>query len=82
MITTRIKYVALTFVPSMTDTATEVFFNKINPNVENTFIVYQQGEIIDKYVNLTATPDNYKRIISSIENTMTEYLNIKAPRHQ
>ena len=77
-----IKYVALTFVPSMTDTATEVFFNKINPNVENTFIVYQQGEIIDKYVNLTATPDNYKRIISSIENTMTEYLNIKAPRHQ
>jgi protocatechuate 3,4-dioxygenase beta subunit len=77
-----IKYVALTFVPSMTDTATEVFFNKINPNVENTFIVYQQGEIIDKYVNLPATPDNYKRVVSSFENTMKEFLNIKAPRHQ
>ena len=77
-----IKNVALTFVPSLTDTTTEVFFNKINPDVENTFIVYQQGEIIDKYVNLPPTPDNYKRIVSSVENTMKEFLNIKAPRHQ
>lgn len=77
-----IKNVALTIVPSLTDTTTEVFFNKINPDVENTFIVYQQGEIIDKYVNLPPTPDNYKRIVSSVENTMKEFLNIKAPRHQ
>jgi protocatechuate 3,4-dioxygenase beta subunit len=67
---------------SITNTATEVFFNKINPDVENTFIVYQQGEIIDKYVNLSPTPDKYKRKVRSVENTMKEFLNIKAPRHQ
>jgi len=77
-----IKYVALTFVPSMHDTLSEVFFNRINPNVGNTFIVYEQGEIVDKYIDLAPTPENYKRIVSTIDNSMKEFLNIKAPRHQ
>ena len=78
-----IQNVALTFVPSMTDTATEVFFNKINPDVGNTFIIYQQGEIVDKYVDIAANADNFNRIVSTIDKpTMTEILNVKAPSHQ
>ena len=37
----KLKNVALTFVPSFSDTKTNVNLSKINPDIENTFIIYR-----------------------------------------
>ena len=77
----NLKNVALTFVPSMTDTESEVNLNKINPNVENTFIIYRHRTIIDKYINLKPTEENYKIIKETLDKTKSEYFNLQEPKH-
>ncbi|MEO7282157.1 intradiol ring-cleavage dioxygenase, partial [Gelidibacter sp.] len=46
----NLKNTALTFVPSFSDKESEVNLNKINPEVENTFVIYRNRAIIDKFV--------------------------------
>ena len=58
----NLKNIALTFVPSMMDKESEVDLNKINPSVENTFVIFKHRTIIDKFINFKATADNYKII--------------------
>jgi protocatechuate 3,4-dioxygenase beta subunit len=41
-----LKNIALTYVPSMTDTESEVNLNKINPAVKNTFVIYTHHEVV------------------------------------
>jgi protocatechuate 3,4-dioxygenase, beta subunit len=77
----NLKNIALTFVPSMTDTESEVNLNKINSTVENTFVIYKHRTIIDKFINFKATADNYKIISSTLDKTKGEYFNLLEPKH-
>lgn len=77
----NLKNVALTFVPSMTDIESEVNLNKINPTVENTFVIYRHRTIIDKFINLKATADNYETISSTLNKTKGDYFNLSEPKH-
>ncbi|GGH00688.1 dioxygenase family protein [Pedobacter zeae] len=68
-----LKYTALTFVPNMADKETEVNLNKINPAVDNSFIIYRHRTIINKFINLKATPEHFKRITDAIDKTQSVY---------
>lgn len=78
----NIKNMALTFVPSLSDTESEASLNKINPEVENTFVVYRHRIVIDKYINLQPTAENFKLLSSTLDNTQSEYFNLPTPGHK
>ena len=78
----NLKNIALTFVPSLTDTESEVNLNKLNPAVENTFVIYQHRTIIEKYIDLTATQDNFKIMSTTLDKTKSEYFNLEEPKHE
>jgi protocatechuate 3,4-dioxygenase, beta subunit len=77
----HLKNMALTFVPSFTDPESEVNLNKVNPDAENTFIVYRHSTIVGKFINLSPTPENFKRLSATLDKTMSPYFNLPAPRH-
>ncbi len=77
----NLKNVALTFVPSLTDKETEVNLNKINPNAANTFVVFKNRAIVDKYINFEATADNYKIISATLDKTKGDCFNLPEPEH-
>lgn len=77
----NLKNVALTFVPSFSDSGTEVNRNKINPEVDNTIIIYKHRVIIDKYINLQPTERNFKMISSVLDETKGDYFDLPEPRH-
>ena len=77
----NLKNIALTFVPSMTDTESEVNLNKINPTVENTFIIFRHRAIIEKYIDLKATTENLKLISNTLDKTKGDYFNLSEPAH-
>ena len=77
----NLKNIALTFVPSMRDTESEVSLNKINPSVENTFVIFKHRTIIDKFINFKATVDNFKIISSTLEKTKGYYFNLSEQKH-
>lgn len=78
----NLKNIALTFVPSLTDTESEVNLNKINPKVESTIVIYKHRTIIDKYIDLKPTEENYKLIKATLDRTKSEYDTITEPKHQ
>lgn len=55
----NLKNIALTFVPSMTDTESEANLNKINSSVENTIIIYRHRTIIGKFIELKPSIGNF-----------------------
>jgi protocatechuate 3,4-dioxygenase, beta subunit len=77
----QLKQVALTFVPSMADTETEAHLNKINPAVENTFILYRHRTIVDKWIGLKPTADNFQQIKTALNNTKSAFFNLAEPGH-
>lgn len=72
---------ALTFVPSYSDRISDAYLNKINPDVENTFIIYKHRKIVDKYINLKPTDDNFEKIIQSLKITKGPYFHLPEPSH-
>jgi len=78
----NIKNIALTFVPSMKDTESEVIQNKINPKVENTFVIYRHRTIIDKFLDLKPTEENFNLISNTLDKTNSEYFNLPEPKHK
>lgn len=77
----NLKNIALTFVPSMADTESEVNLNKINQTVENTFVIYRHRTIIDKFIDLKPTADNFQKISNTLDKTKSEYFNLQEPKH-
>jgi protocatechuate 3,4-dioxygenase, beta subunit len=77
----NLKNIALTFVPSMNDVESEVNLNKINPNVTNTFVVYRHRTIVDKFIDLPATKENFEAISTVLDRTKSEYFNLSEPKH-
>lgn len=78
----ELKKIALTFVPSFTDTESEINLNKLNSSVENTFIVYRHRTIVDKYVNLKPTAENFKLISETLDKTRSKYFELSEPKHE
>lgn len=77
----NLKNIALTYVPSLRDSESEVDLNKINPDVENTFIIFRQSTIISKFIDLKATTENFKLVSNTLEKTTGNYFNLSAPAH-
>jgi protocatechuate 3,4-dioxygenase, beta subunit len=73
--------IALTYVPSMTDAESEANLNKIDPAAKNTFVIYRHRSIIDKYVNLEATEDNFKMMSKVLDQTVGDYFQFKELGH-
>ncbi len=55
-----LEQLALTFVPSFSDTKTEIDRAMINQKVANTIVLYRNRSIIDKFVDLKATRGTLK----------------------
>lgn len=78
----NVRSLALTFVPSFSDTTTKAHLNKIDPAVENTFVIFRQRTIVDKYVDLDATVDSFRLISSVLDRTKGEYFDLPEPVHE
>ncbi len=77
----QLKNIALTFVSSLKDNESEVYLNKINPEVDNTFIIYRHRTIVDKFIDFEATAENFKIISSTLDKTKGNYFNLPEPIH-
>lgn len=77
----NLKNTALTFVPSFSDKETEANLNKINPKVENTFIIYKHRSIVDKYIDLKPTDENFRMLSHALDNTQGDYFVLPEPKH-
>jgi protocatechuate 3,4-dioxygenase beta subunit len=77
-----LKKVALTFVPSFSDETSEVSLNKINPEVENTFLIYKRSNIIDKYINLKPNQESFKKITKQLDESTNEYFKLSRPKQE
>ena len=75
----NIQNVALTFVPSFSDKMTEADLNKINPEVQNTFIIYKHRNIVDKYINMKPTLENFHLISIALDRTKGIYFDLPGP---
>lgn len=78
----NLKNIALTYVPSMSDTESEANLNKIIPSVENTFVIYRHRTIIDKFIDIKPIADNFKLISTTLDKTKSEYFNLTEPKHE
>ncbi|RYG20160.1 MAG: intradiol ring-cleavage dioxygenase [Chitinophagaceae bacterium] len=72
----KLEKVALTFVPSFADIESETHLNRINQNVENTFLLYKRSRVIDKFINLKPLPINFKLISGSLDRSVNEYFKL------
>lgn len=77
----NIKNMALTFVRLMADSESEVNLSKINPSVDNTFIIYRHATIIDNYIDLKPTAANFNAISESLDKTKSDYVDLPVPKH-
>lgn len=73
--------VALTLVPSFTDAASEVNLCRINPQAQNTFIIYRQRNITDKFINLAPGADSFKKVIDCLNRNKSEFDALPEPVH-
>ncbi len=78
----KLKNTALTFVPSFSDKTTEAHLNKINPDAENTFIIYRHRRIVDKYIDLQPTAENFRMITHSLDRTQGAFFDLPEPVHE
>jgi protocatechuate 3,4-dioxygenase beta subunit len=77
-----LQHVALTFVPSFHDEGTEVYLNKIDPNVESTMLLYRNSNIIDKFIDLEPNDANFKSISKRLDETTNELFQLPSlPGH-
>ncbi|MEP7237544.1 MAG: hypothetical protein ABI685_06760 [Ferruginibacter sp.] len=72
----NLKNIALTFVPSFNDTESEANLNKINPEAENTFIIYRNRTIISKFINLKPTADNFQLLEQELDTNKGDYFDL------
>lgn len=72
----HLEKLALCFVPSFSDSESEINLNKIDQFVENTFILYKRSKIVDKFVNLKPNESNFKLIRDRLDQTINEYFDL------
>ncbi|WP_245706093.1 intradiol ring-cleavage dioxygenase [Catalinimonas alkaloidigena] len=74
-----LQHVALTFVPSFADTASDIHLNRLNPDVGNTFVVYRRSNIVEKWIDLKPTPVNFQRISRLLDRTRSPSVALPDP---
>lgn len=67
-----LKKIAVTYVPSADDKATDTYLNRINPATENTFIVYNNRKVADKFVNFKFNEQNIALLKTSVKRAGNE----------
>lgn len=72
----------MTFVPSLSDTESEINLNKINSKVDNTFLLYKRSKVVDKFVNLEPSQDNFKLITERLDQTINEYFDLPKSKQE
>lgn len=77
----NLQRTALTFVPSFSDSKTEANLNNINPETENTFIIYKNRRIVDKYIDLKANSENFALISNSLDRTRGDFFDLDGMPH-
>lgn len=75
----NLKSVALTFVPSLSDTNSEVNLSRVDPSVENTIVVYRNRVIVDKFVNLKPTDKSFQLVLAALDRTKSDYFGLHEP---
>lgn len=78
----KLTHLALTFVPSFNDAESEANLNKVNAAAENTFVIYRHRRIVDKFVNLKASEENFNLISSTLDKTKGAYFELPEPKHE
>lgn len=68
----NLRKIAVTFVPSADDRPTLTYLNQINPTTANTFIVYNNRKIADKFVNLAFKEQNAALLKSAVDRADKE----------
>jgi protocatechuate 3,4-dioxygenase beta subunit len=68
-----IKQTALTCVPSLNDTASEVYLNRLHPTAENTLVMYKNGRIVYKLVNAAANPGTFVQLSRILERNRASF---------
>ncbi|MFT4831574.1 MAG: protocatechuate 3,4-dioxygenase beta subunit [Psychroserpens sp.] len=77
----NLEHLALTFVPSFSDNGSEINLNKLDPKAENTFIIYKYRTIIDKYVDLEPTTENFFKLSETLDASTNDYFRLPIPQH-
>jgi len=77
----KLEKVALTFVPSFSDTESDINLNAINQAAYNTFILYKRSRIIGKFVNLKSNHENFNLIRKQLDNSINEYFDLPKPKN-
>jgi len=77
----HLSKVALTYVPSFADAESEANLNKINPSVENTFVIYKHRTIVAKFINLAPTDVHFNLLSSTLDKTQGDYFALPEPPH-
>jgi protocatechuate 3,4-dioxygenase, beta subunit len=77
----NLKKIALTFVPSFSDSQSEVNLNKINAKAENTMVIYKHRNIIGKFIDLKPTRENQNKVSNILDKTRNEYFELPIPKY-
>lgn len=72
----NLRHVALTFVPSLTDTESDIVLNRIDPNVQSTLILYRRSRIIDKAVDARPDSASFQWLKDRLDQTSNEYFDV------
>lgn len=78
----KLQTTALTFVPSFSDKASDIYLNEINPEVENTFILYKRSRITANYINLKPSTKSFKLISDQLEQSNNEYFRLAPAKNK
>jgi len=58
------------------------FQTKLDPNMENTFLMYNRSNIIDKYVGLEPNQQNFNKIMKSLDHSGNDYFRLSRPNQE
>ena len=77
----HLEKIALTFVPSFSDTESEINLNHISQTADNTFILYKRSRIISKYINLKPGDINFSLVKQQLDHSINEYFDLPQPHY-
>jgi protocatechuate 3,4-dioxygenase beta subunit len=68
-----LQHVALTWVPSFSDEASDIHLSRISDRVENTFIIYHRSRIVETFVNIRPAPAQFNMIRNVLDSNKGRY---------
>ncbi len=77
-----LERIALTFVPSLTDSESEVDLNRLDGNIGNRFVIFRNGTIVDMFADLPPDPGSFARITDALDRTRSEYFDLPGIKHE